>query len=169
MEERNLDAPGERYFVTDGDATVGPVDGDLLVRGIHAGKVPLEALVWCAPWERWRPVAEFAADIGVLPTQDDAKANSKLARVSDLAPLQLPTTEAQRQALADSGDLNAALSMLLKTCAALTGADCGWVHVYSRQAGGAMLTLDGVGPRAAFGVGRTIDPSDQALLAAREG
>jgi len=32
-----------------------------------------------------------------------------------------------------------------------------------------MITLEGQGPRAQFGVGRTIDASDQALRAARDG
>jgi hypothetical protein len=32
-----------------------------------------------------------------------------------------------------------------------------------------MVTLEGLGPRAQFGVGRTIDSSDQALRVAREG
>ena len=160
---------GERYFVTDGDATVGPVDGELLVRGIHAGKVPLDAMVWSTGWERWRSVSDFAADIGVLPSREEAKASSKLARVSDLYPLQLPPTDAQAQTLAECKTLNEAASKFLQLAAAMTGADCGWVHVFSRQAGGAMITLEGQGPRAQFGVGRTIDPSDQALRAARDG
>lgn len=159
----------ERYFVTDGDATVGPVDGELLIRGIHAGKVPLEAMVWSTGWERWRSVSEFAADIGVLPSREEAKASSKLARVSDLYPLQLPPTDMQAQTLAECTTLNEAASKFLQLASAVTGAECGWVHVFSRQAGGAMITLEGKGPRAQFGVGRTIDASDQALRAARDG
>lgn len=166
----NDDGPtGDRYFVTDGDATVGPVDGELLVRGIHSGKVPLDALVWSTGWQSWRPVSEFAADIGVLPSREEAKASSKLARVSDLYPLQLPPTDAQAQTLSECATLNEAASKFLHLASAVTGAECGWVHVFSRQAGGAMITLEGVGPRAQFGVGRTIDPSDQALRTARDG
>jgi hypothetical protein len=163
------DGATARYFVTDGEATVGPVDGELLVRGIHAGKVPLEAQVWCTAWGNWKPIAEFAAEIGMLPSADEAKASSKLARVSDLYPLQLPPVDAQRQTLGEARTLNEAASKFLTLCAAVTGADCGWVHVFSRQSGGAMITLQGIGCRAQFGIGRTIDPSDQALRAARDG
>ncbi len=159
----------ERYFVTDGDATVGPVDGELLARGIHAGKVPLDAMVWSTGWGRWRLVSEFASELGMLPSREEAKASSKLARVSDLYPLQLPSTDAQAQTLRECRTLNEAASKFLQMASAVTGADCGWVHVYSRQAGGAMITLEGIGPRAQFGVGRTIDPSDQALRVARDG
>ena len=159
----------DRYFVTDGDSTVGPVDGELLVRGIHAGKVPLEAQVWCTAWDNWKAVAEFAAEIGMLPSAEEAKASSKLARVSDLYPLQLPPVDAQRQSLGEARTLNEAASKFLTLCAAVTGANAGWVHVFSRQSGGAMITLQGIGCRAQFGVGRTIEPSDQGLRAARDG
>jgi len=164
--DRNADA---RYFVTDGEATVGPVAGDLLIRGIHAGKVPLEAMVWSPGWERWKSVTEYAADIGALPSGEVEKASSKVARVSDLLPAQLPPLDMERQTLAEAQDLNHAARHMLHLCAGLTGAECGWVHVISREQGNAMVTVEGLGPRAAFGVGRSIDPSDQALRAARDG
>ncbi len=158
-----------RYFVTDGDATIGPVAGDLLIRGIHAGKVPLEAMVWSPGWEKWKSVTEYAADIGALPSGEIEKASSKIARVSDLLPAQLPPIDPERQTLAEARDLTEAARQMLHLCAALTGAECGWVHVVAHDAGNAMVTIEGIGPRAAFGVGRSIDPSDQALRAARDG
>lgn len=171
MKEKDmgLDGTPVRFFVTDGEATVGPVEGELLIRGIHSGKVPLEALVWSPGWERWRTVVEYAADTGVLPSGEKEKASSKLARVSDLSAAQLPSVEAERQSLADAADVHHAARQMLHSCASLIGAECGWVHVLSRENGNAMVTHDGLGPRAAFGIGRSIDTSDQALRAARTG
>jgi hypothetical protein len=158
-----------RFFVTDGEVTIGPVDGELLARGIASGKVPFEALVWCAGWEQWCCVRDYASAHALLPTEEAAVASAKLARVSDLSPLQMPATDIQAQTLSEARDLGHAASSFLSMCAAATGAECGWVHVFSRSSGGAMVTLEGIGPRSAFGLGRTIDASDQALRAAREG
>lgn len=160
---------GARFFVTDGEVTVGPVDGDLLTRGIQAGKVPLEAMVWCQGWDRWQSVDVYAREAGLIAHTEKAKQHAKLARVSDLAALQLPPIDPQKQSLAEAASLNEAACMALSMAAAVSGAECGWVHVQSREAAGAMITLDGIGPRSAFGIGRTIDPSDQALRVAREG
>lgn len=157
------------FFITDGNVTVGPVGAELLVRGIQAGKVPLEACVWCAGWDQWQKIHEYAAEIGVMPTEEAVVARSKRARVSDLSPLQLPSTDVQRTTLSRAQDLNEAASLFFSFCASATSAECGWVHVYSKAAGGAMVTLEGIGPRATFGVGRTIDASDHALRVARDG
>jgi hypothetical protein len=157
------------FFVTDGEVTVGPVDGDLLARGIRSGRVPLEASVWSTGWERWRTVRDYATEVSVLPRTSSAEESQKLARVSDLSPLQLPTTDLEKRSIAEARDVRHAATVLLSQCAAATGAECGWVHLRSSSAGGAMVTLEGIGPRASFGVGRTIDAADQGLRAAREG
>lgn len=169
MAVRDRKTVPERYFVTDGEATVGPVDGELLARGIKTGKVPLDALVWATGWEKWRPVTEFAEQIGVLPERDLERSASRLARVSDLYPLQLPSTDVQCQSLRDAQSLTEAAIQFLNLTAGVTGAEGGWVHVASPSLGGALITAEGLGPRVDFGIGRTIEPSDQALRAARAG
>jgi hypothetical protein len=156
------------FFVTDSDVTIGPVDDDLLARGIAAGKVPLEAQVWRTGWDVWRSVRDYATEYDLLPTNDKAMAAAKVARVSDLQPLMLPPTAVEAQTLGQAEDLATAASVFLSLCATATGAECGWVHVRSQAASDAMMTIEGIGPRAQFGVGRTIDPGDQALRAARE-
>jgi len=50
----------DRWYVTDGLNAVGPVRLDLLVRGIEAGRVPLESFVRHEGWKVWRPLAELA-------------------------------------------------------------------------------------------------------------
>jgi hypothetical protein len=51
------------YFVSDGDVTVGPVDGPLLLKGFDAGRVPEGTRVWTEGWPRWRPAAEVADEL----------------------------------------------------------------------------------------------------------
>jgi hypothetical protein len=46
---------------------VGPVSTDLVIQGIHAGRVPADALVCELGGTRWRPIAEvsaFATELG---------------------------------------------------------------------------------------------------------
>lgn len=50
----------DRWFVTDGLNAVGPVRRDLLVRGIEAGRVPLDSFVRHESWKVWRALADFA-------------------------------------------------------------------------------------------------------------
>lgn len=61
-----LRAPGlDRWYVTDGLNAVGPVRRDLLVRGIEAGRVPLDSFIRHEAWKVWRPLADFAESSGV--------------------------------------------------------------------------------------------------------
>lgn len=47
------------WWVTKGDRkTVGPVSTELLLQGIGAGKVPMEALVCEVGGESWKPIIE---------------------------------------------------------------------------------------------------------------
>ncbi len=61
----------DRWYVTDGMNAVGPVQRTLLVRGIEAGRVPLDSFVRHEGWKVWRPLADFAESDGVpsaIPT-----------------------------------------------------------------------------------------------------
>src|SRR6188768_1157689 len=49
----------DRWYVTDGMNAVGPVRRDLLIRGIEAGRVPLDSFVRHDTWKVWRPLADF--------------------------------------------------------------------------------------------------------------
>src|SRR5262249_61584596 len=46
----------DRWYVTIGHAAVGPVNLDLIARGVEAGKVPLGAFVRHEQWTVWRPL-----------------------------------------------------------------------------------------------------------------
>lgn len=157
------------FYVTDGAVIIGPVDRELLVRGIHAGRIPADAGVWRSGWDRWHPVRECAittATSCAAQSQDGVSIAMDEDRSSGV---QMTPVDAECACLADAGDLKHAATIFLSLCAAATKAECGWVHMVSRLAGGAMVTVEGIGPRAVFGVGRTVHPSDHALRAAREG
>lgn len=53
-------AAADRWYVSNGVTAVGPVNTDLLARGIEAGKVPLESFVRHEAWKVWRPLTEIA-------------------------------------------------------------------------------------------------------------
>ena len=50
----------DRWYVTNGATAVGPVNLDLIARGVEAGKVPLESFVRHEAWKVWRPLADLA-------------------------------------------------------------------------------------------------------------
>src|SRR3954451_16775340 len=50
----------DRWYVTNGATSVGPVNLDLLARGVEAGKVPVESFVRHEAWKVWRPLRELA-------------------------------------------------------------------------------------------------------------
>ncbi len=53
-------AVADRWYVTTGEGSVGPVNLDLLARGIEAGKVPLDSFVRNEAWTVWRPLSDIA-------------------------------------------------------------------------------------------------------------
>jgi len=53
-------AVSDRWYVTTGEGSVGPVNLDLLARGIEAGKVPLDSFVRNEAWTVWRPLSDIA-------------------------------------------------------------------------------------------------------------
>src|SRR3954463_12598071 len=50
----------DRWYVTNGATAVGPVNLELLVRGLEAGKVPVSSFIRHEAWKVWRPVYEIA-------------------------------------------------------------------------------------------------------------
>ncbi len=76
-----LDVTGaDRWYVTDGAHSVGPVRLDLLTRGVEAGRVPLDSFVRHEAWKVWRPLTDFtdyveeaSAPLPQFPLPDDAR------------------------------------------------------------------------------------------------
>ncbi|MBK6517959.1 MAG: DUF4339 domain-containing protein [Polyangiaceae bacterium] len=81
----NVQGP-DRWYVTDGLNAVGPVRRDLLVRGVEAGRVPLDTFIRHEGWKVWRPLADFAEPSGPGSPRSQAAPLSALLDEPDDAP-----------------------------------------------------------------------------------
>jgi hypothetical protein len=74
-------AATDRWYVTNGVTSVGPVNTDLLARGIEAGKVPIESFVRHEAWKVWRPLSDIAVvtSDSLPPTSVAAVASARVA------------------------------------------------------------------------------------------
>ncbi|HTN86542.1 MAG TPA: DUF4339 domain-containing protein [Sorangium sp.] len=50
----------DRWYVSNGEQSVGPVNLDQLARGIERGMVPLDSFVRNEAWTVWRPLSDIA-------------------------------------------------------------------------------------------------------------
>jgi hypothetical protein len=74
----------DRWYVTNGATAVGPVNLELLARGVEAGKVPISSFVRHEAWKVWRPlceIAEITTEEGD-PAYDLGRTSNDLGRVS---------------------------------------------------------------------------------------
>src|SRR5262245_40940207 len=67
----------DRWYVTNGATAVGPVNLELLTRGLEAGKVPISSFIRHEAWKVWRPVCELAEI-----TNDDGEEAADVGRIS---------------------------------------------------------------------------------------
>ena len=117
----------DRWYVTIGEAAVGPVNLDLLARGVEAGKVPLGAFVRHEQWKVWRPLSELAVfddgagDVELRPRESTDEV-SEPGRVS--APIDAPVGTLS----ADETSRRDALLLLMTAAVARGGADAAIVH-----------------------------------------
>jgi hypothetical protein len=117
----------DRWYVTTGDTAVGPVNLDLIARGVEAGKVPLGAFVRHEGWRVWRRISELAEITGDEPSLDDG------ARLStdDMADLGRPSTPEDflpADAIDGAADRRDALVLLMTAAVVRGGADAAIVH-----------------------------------------
>jgi hypothetical protein len=120
----------DRWYVTIGHSAVGPVNLDLLARGVEAGKVPLEAFVRHEGWKVWRPLTELA----VIVPDDGAGEASDHESSDEITEPGRPSAPADwaPQDVADVADGTVArrdaLMLLLTAVVARGGADAAIVH-----------------------------------------
>jgi len=112
----------DRWYVTTGDTAVGPVNLDLIARGVEAGKVPLGAFVRHEAWKVWRPLSELAEVVG-----DEAQHES----TDDLADLGRPSTPNDflpGDAIDGAADRRDALLLMMTAAVVRGGADVALLH-----------------------------------------
>lgn len=108
-----LDVTGaDRWYVTDGAHSVGPVRLDLLTRGVEAGRVPLDSFVRHEAWKVWRPLTDFTdyveetnAPLPQFALEDPLTADrggvDSNANAADAVSVRVPKTQALRASLID--------------------------------------------------------------------
>jgi hypothetical protein len=107
----------ERWLVTNGDITVGPVHTELLLRGYMGGRIPEHCRVREMSWPAFRPL-DGIREIGSL--------KRRLARDTE-RPLNLREALQRLPLTADSGEL---LTCTLLLAALALDANAGLVHRY---------------------------------------
>lgn len=108
------------WLVSNGKVTVGPVDTDLLLRGVMHGRVPSDSWVKQPSWLAWREVGkirEVSALRRVLDRRVDDDSSSK--------PFEL---QSGTECLEQAGDEGEALLIALHAAAHATSATVGLAH-----------------------------------------
>jgi hypothetical protein len=188
---------GDRWYVTNGVVAVGPVDFDLLTRGMMHGQIPNGSLVRHESWKVWRPLedirslspaerdrtVEHFADISASV---DARACSPASnpppppRREELHDLsceqeETPSRQSLRPVavdpvgvLANAQDLDEAFLLALSTAVKAAGATVGLVHRW-RPDLDSVVTQYGHGPKTELLLGERLGADDATLAAARAG
>src|SRR6516225_9707083 len=114
----------DRWYVTVGDTAVGPVNLDLLARGVEAGKVPLEAFVRHEQWKVWRPLVELAE----IERDSSSPIQEATDDIDEGAP-SLPGAPRSSASLpSHASDQREALLLLMTAAVVRGGADAALVH-----------------------------------------
>jgi GYF domain 2 len=147
----------DRWYVSDGAKAVGPVNLELIARGIEAGKVPLESFVRHEAWKVWRPLSEIA----VVSIDSAAPTQPRIARgPATFAGMTDDITQPGRPVFPDeimpadtfagAADLDDALLLLMNAAVLRARADAALVHVV-RPDGAVILYAHGAFGRDMLG------------------
>lgn len=177
----------DRWYVTNGATAVGPVNLELLVRGVEAGKVPVSSFVRHEAWKVWRPLREIAeittadggeVDVGDRPSYEPGRASYEPGRIStdDLFSLNQPpllnepalTSPIVPRAVIESavGDRRDALLLLLAAAVSRGHADVAMIHEVADDGAVAVCAH---GPQVFEALGLRTRLLDPAMIAAAAG
>lgn len=148
----------DRWYVTTGHTAVGPVNLDLIARGVEAGKVPLEAFVRHEAWKVWRPLS----DLGVIESDgpestDDIADTGRISISGDFQPA---------DAIDGASDRRGALTLLMTAAVVRGCTDVGIVHEVDDEGAWAVCAH---GPAMSEALGMRTPLDDAALVAAAAG
>jgi hypothetical protein len=114
----------DRWYVSTGNAAVGPVNLDLLARGVEAGKVPLKAFVRHEQWTVWRPLSELA----VISDEDGVPFDEPTDDIWEVGRPSVPADFTPSDAIDGATDRREALALLMTAAVVRGGADAVMVH-----------------------------------------
>lgn len=155
----------DRWYVTNGATSVGPINLDLLARGVEAGKVPVESFVRHEAWKVWRPLRELAEItddegmpiVGRLSTDDISVVGSRPSTVQDFLP---------SDAVVGAVDRRDALLLLLAAAVARGHAEVAMIHELNDDGA---VAVSAHGPQVFEALGMRTKLLDPALIAAASG
>ena len=150
----------DRWYVTTGHTAVGPVNLDLIARGVEAGKVPIEAFVRHEGWKVWRPLAELAEIVG------DEGARESTDDISDMGRPTLPEDFVPADAIDGATDRREALMLLMTAAVVRSAAEVVLVHELE-DAGAVVVCAHG--PHLEGAIGMRLPLLDPALISAAAG
>jgi hypothetical protein len=172
-------AAADRWYVTNGTTAIGPVNLDLLERGIEAGKVPLESYVRHEGWKIWRPLTELVTEEEPFDPRRTSR-DLKPVHMAGLVPLPPPSTDdvcsparptlpeemQPDDAFAGSADLPEALLLLMSAAVHQVEATTALVHEV-REDGAVVVCSHG--ERLFDVLGERTSYLDPVLIAAASG
>ena len=152
----------DRWYVTTGNNAVGPVNLDLLARGVEAGKVPLEAFVRHEEWKVWRPLSELAV---ILP-DGAGDAHEPTDDIVEAGRVSTPTDFVPTDAIDGAANRREALVLLLTAAVVRGGADAAIVYEIDDEGVRAVCAH---GPSTRPAIGLRTPRLDPAVVAAEKG
>ncbi len=167
--DRNV---SDRWYVTNGATSVGPVSLDLITRGVGAGKVPLESFIRNETWKVWRPLVELVE--GGSNDDDDS---DEIANARRSVPPAAASQEEMQSSLrgddmspdeAIAGATDAKEAMLLLMSAVVREIEAHAALVHAAKDGGAVVVC-AHGGDLFEGLGDQVSMSDPAIVAAFAG
>lgn len=174
----------DRWYVTNGATAVGPVNLELLVRGVEAGKVPVSSFVRHEAWKVWRPLSEIAeitttdggeVDVGDRPSYEPGHEPGRIS-MDDLFSLNQPplvnepalTSPIVPRAVIEPavGDRRDALLLLLAAAVSRGHAEVAMIHEVADDGAVAVCAH---GPQVFEALGLRTRLLDPAMIAAAAG
>ncbi|APR82391.1 Hypothetical protein A7982_07740 [Minicystis rosea] len=150
----------DRWYVTTGHTAVGPVNLDLIARGVEAGKVPIEAFVRHEGWKVWRPLVELAEIVGDEPARESTDDIAEMGRPT------MPEEFVPADAIEGAGDRREALMLMMTAAVVRSAAEVALVHELE-DAGAVVVCAHG--PHLFDAIGMRLSLLDPALISAAAG
>jgi hypothetical protein len=152
--------PPPLWLVSNGETSVGPVNSDLLRRGVWHSRIPEDCVVRALTWRTWRPLHEIREVRAVLAARE----------AGDLyfMPSSIPSTVEIAGRLARASDAAEVLSLALGEACTRTGAGYAVIHRAFRAWGTPMTTcVRGIGMSSRLGC--PLPENDPSIALARLG
>ena len=161
--------PPPLWLVTDGEAVVGPVNTNLLLRGVTHRRIPEECLVRGVGWSRWRALDKIR-EIARLRREQEREGSVWVPKATwrETFAVRSPESARLEYLMGMATDPGEVLLFALNEAVSTTSASVGVVH-RRRPPHVGMVTSCARGPGASTLLGHVVSTEDAALDAACAG